>query len=1405
MTGGASGNAASALIARNEIDTRLIYWLEHGTSKYFHLVGPPGSGKTSWLQGLIEKREVRSGSGTLLAVIAAEHFCQWNNAGTSSAIGFLQRVSQQLAALDSTYRTTLLREAGRSRNISINQIQIVKDSHAARIRGPEIGTISINAEKPADVIESLFRIPIQEALASEGCTWLLLVDAPDEPAVKDVADLLVSLGTLPPRFRIVVATRPNAEIERELKSLDAELCSLSTIEGTAESVVRYIQSEVIASGWQAQATLTPALGIDELVRSLSVRSGGNFLVARCALQAIRVGSRPITERMIEELPDNLSGYYRLFLGRLNRETKRRWQDDGARILGTLAIAREPLTESDLASLGAISRGTVRNLVSQIRPFLEAVGDRQWRLYHATFAEFLLDEAKADEFWCPAEEQHARIVQWIMGKQDATPDWEDTPEYGIRHIVHHIIGAKGASTVAQLDYIVSPAYLRRRFRSGSTLFDLSSDFRRALVAVSDCAATYETLFFASLLTYWQDRIAAEANPSSTILLAALGRVDEAVAIARKQDDAAHTHAHDSIRLQSEFATGLIRLGEIDAAIDFARGLEGAARTTVCWSAFNALALEDPERALSLRSLDPFGGKLELSGDAFKAIASVPQGLQAALDASPSDEDHIKISEGWAKHDLDHAIKFIHKTEIRRWWLSGERFVFTSKNRVANVLSAFLDFHTSSADVVWQRAEQLLGARWPMPYGALLASKFTALAPERGLAAFERLGLDPDGLSHLLARAWLSAMGGSVLFEKFSADIILEKQADTDDGRWLHRLREQAGLGDALHLLALIEPHQIARHGPSFQLLTHFGERLLAVLNDEKDRPESKARGALALGKLAAWLGDDVMVELLRLGKRNWRNELWQHECGKGFSASLARRSVHDYISAQDGPSSCAWWEGGVQIASEIIAKANPLDMLALIDSVDVRNLNSRAKLIGIAAIEMRRSGIGSLAALTPRLGRYVDGATFSDYVRITRSIAYPTECPVNLSDAAAAKRAVDAAIADPNQSAKDAIDRVEALSDVVGTPFEGEIIWSKDLRRKLSVALETADPVAALRLIIPTANTEVFKDYGARFLRKDPMMNDWRKLAHWLLSAVSSPARSWNNSNWQSCLLTGFALALPIDSRRHFIAEATVEGSSLHAEVSARLDGYECPADVLRDFITIRQDDTPYHYPSFLDAVKALAEAGDPVLFERLKEVFAERQPNHVVVATIGSSWPRERWEDCLSACRVWIEQHSDWHREHLFLHLIEGLIPRAAQINLNGILTAIDRLGDEYSGAINKAYILRKIIGKISEQERPSERDWPDLIETVRRIDEPVALRYALLDMLAATRRLDTDKRARPTNQTIAALALGSREMFIDNVEAVCRTAVGADAHVTSRLAGIGDRVKTLLEADASADPARAG
>jgi hypothetical protein len=1382
---------APGVVDRPDIDAQLISWLLGESGQYFHLLGPPGSGKTSWIRRLVQRGAIGNSSVVPMAVVAAHHFCRWDDAASSSAVGFLQRISQQLAQLDPVYETALRERAEKSRNISATLVQHVRDSPNAHIEGPRIESIVIQSERPADVIDDLLKAPLSEALAGPGPLWLLVVDAPDEPDPPDIARLLLTLGELPTRLRIIVATRPNKEMERGLTMLGACSCSLSELPGTVNSIAHYLRSE--ATGYGLERRLSSELDFEGLMQGLIARAGTNFLVARCALQALSGSGGLIDIGMVRGLPADLSGYFRLFLGRLDLDTRGRWQTEAGPILGALAVAQAPLPEADLVSLCRLSAGVARSYVTRLRPFLEAADENCWRLFHATLAEFLLDEKDAEEFWCPAKEQHDRFVHWVVGSPGLLCDWKTVSDYGVKHILHHIAEADGTDAVLQIDAVVSEDYVKRRANSGATAFDLSSDFRRSLIAVSKRGCVKETLFMALLVVYWQDRIASDANPSSTILLAAQGHTEKAVDLALRQNEVAHESAYETIRLQAEFASHLVRLGEIDAAFDFSRRLGGNAQIRTYQAAFNALVLENPEKALVIRSGNARNEPLELESDAFRALAAHPPGLELAISAAGSDESLVRVAEGCSKHDLDKALELVVDVDIHSWWLGGERDRFARYEAFANVLAAFLSYNPDRVEEAWERASLLLESTWPTDYGLVLAGRFAEASTDLGRLAIERLQAKNGSLAHGLAVVWLGSMGGAELFKALVGNF--KRSFFVKSNKKLSHYGERAGLRDLIRQLALVEPSRIPRGSAPFNLMKVIAERVLLLLADEPDVPESKAGGARVLGKFAAWLDDDLMTRLFQHGTERWINEGWQHECGEGFAASLARRGVSSYIVGRNLFSGYPSWHGAMMVAADIICCNDPRDVVALIDSVEIRHFKTRASLIGKGAIAMKRAGVGSLATLASRLSPYVAGAQFEDLVEVLRSVETPRAEPMD--QLILTKKAVDAAIQSGDLAAmRNVIRSVETLSDILGVPFEGETIWAKNLRRSLAGALARDDPVSSLRLLVPIASVDDFRAFATEFLVKRPHLRDPKLFGTWVLRTLQPSEPSWESTYWIGPFATGLALALPGDTRSDFLAAISGKGSSNYAQVVSNLSALDDPIGTLNRASSNTEPVDDCLEWAIPNAVAALAERGDKTVFARLDGLSERYIRNEPIMISIGEHWPTESWESCLSAYNSWQNTNSRQRRTFSRFSLswiLDELLPRVAVTDPRRAFDAVDQVKSDYPDVVDEARLLRRMIGRVAGSSSPNASYWPALLSAASKIADASPQGYALLDMLSATRRLPATEARQPACRTIAALALGPREFILNNVEAVVRTAAAIDHGVRKDLIGFVGRLRSLL------------
>jgi hypothetical protein len=152
--------------------------------------------------------------------------------------------------------------------------------------------------------------------------------------------------------------------------------------------------------------------------------------------------------------------------------------------------------------------------------------------------------------------------------------------------------------------------------------------------------------------------------------------------------------------------------------------------------------------------------------------------------------------------------------------------------------------------------------------------------------------------------------------------------------------------------------------------------------------------------------------------------------------------------------------------------------------------------------------------------------------------------------------------------------------------------------------------------------------------------------------------------------------------------------------------------------------------------------------------------------------------------------------EFLLIWLLEELLPRVAVSDPRRAFDAVDCIKQTHPGAVYEARLLQAMICNVAGQKSPTANHWPMLLAAADRIAEPLPRGNALTAMLSAAKRLPVDQRRRPTCLTIAALALGPRELVLNNVEAVVRTAVAADPGVRSKLIGLADRMRALLAVD---------
>ncbi|HBY95289.1 MAG TPA: hypothetical protein DEP84_15275, partial [Chloroflexi bacterium] len=422
--------------------------------RFFILAGEPGSGKTA-----IAARLSQFSAGTVLPpdrlpalgpkFLSAIHFCRAQDRRLTDPRVFAESVSLQLARRHRDYALVLIAR-NRAPEIHFNVEQHAEQVGAGgQVIAFDIKRLDIGGQSPDDIFGRAVREPL-EALFRQGFNGqvMILVDSLDEGLIYEgkvgIVPLLAQTATLPPDVRFILTTRPVREVLDRFPPSDVTGCSLSTGAGLAESLTDVKRHVLQALGTQPQlaAKLAEGLSPDDLARAVRAKSEGNFLYVRTLLKNLETEPGAISGETLAAFPAGLDETYRQFLARLVANDMGAWNERYAAVFGPLLVAKEALTEAHVAAFVGKPRGQVRPVLNELRQFLDfdhslPASQRTYTIYHRSFSDFLLDDDRADQFWCDAQEQHQQIIDVYRGQSWETVRWEQCDEYGLRHLVSHI--------------------------------------------------------------------------------------------------------------------------------------------------------------------------------------------------------------------------------------------------------------------------------------------------------------------------------------------------------------------------------------------------------------------------------------------------------------------------------------------------------------------------------------------------------------------------------------------------------------------------------------------------------------------------------------------------------------------------------------------------------------------------------------------------------------------------------------------------------------------------------------------------------------------------------------------------------------------------------------------------------
>jgi WD40 repeat protein len=396
---------------RDWLFDQIAEWQAAGHARAMLIRADFGVGKSALMAELVHRNPGGS--------IAGWHFCQHDTQETLQPGAFVRSMAAQFAATVPGYK------------------QLVDADPALQERLDRALT------DPGSALEGAVLAPLTR-LPPPSEPRLLVVDALDEALELDaaaprtagtiIALLAAKAGRFPPWLRVLATSRPNPQVLTPLNAfgtteIDAESA------GNQNDLRRYIL------GRCAREPLAGVLrgeghSAEPLAELLVQRSLGKFLYAVRAMRDLENDRIGVAE--LVALPPGMDSFY---LEAFDRRFARAGRDyeSARRVLGVLAVAREPLPAATVATVLGTSEADVKAVHKVLPDFLR---QRAGKLTfdHFSMAEWLTRDnddgfARAGDYAVDAVASQAAMRAWAL--QQVEQGVAHRSGYLLRHLPAHL--------------------------------------------------------------------------------------------------------------------------------------------------------------------------------------------------------------------------------------------------------------------------------------------------------------------------------------------------------------------------------------------------------------------------------------------------------------------------------------------------------------------------------------------------------------------------------------------------------------------------------------------------------------------------------------------------------------------------------------------------------------------------------------------------------------------------------------------------------------------------------------------------------------------------------------------------------------------------------------------------------
>jgi WD40 repeat protein len=438
---------AASFTGRGWVFERLRTFLG-GQGGLLLLLGDPGTGKTALAAQL-----ARAAAGRLTPAgrsdealpalpVDAAYFCR---AGKVDLRDVAQRLSDQLAEASPQFADIQRASLAPAIQIGEVHISIGKVAPGASVAGVRV---DLGQLEPESAFLRGVTMPLKRLRESGDRTpVVLLVDALDESLTSPAADALPRLLGAVEQVHLVITSRDDPRAVGGLRDRAQVIDLVDDAPSGSDDVLAYLYQRLGPHG-------SPNV-IRVLARRIAGQAAGNFLYAYYVINALiktdRLGD--LDEHAAHRVPlpeGGLPGIYREFLRRELGRDDHAWVERFRPVLAALAVAQDQgLDTEQLVRVATrlrerpMSRTAVRDVTGAARQFLDGVHpDGPFRMYHQSFAGFLVDAEHNPDFLIDPVETHAAIVAAY-----ASTDPLDWDRYARRNLAVH------AASAGQLDSLL----------------------------------------------------------------------------------------------------------------------------------------------------------------------------------------------------------------------------------------------------------------------------------------------------------------------------------------------------------------------------------------------------------------------------------------------------------------------------------------------------------------------------------------------------------------------------------------------------------------------------------------------------------------------------------------------------------------------------------------------------------------------------------------------------------------------------------------------------------------------------------------------------------------------------------------------------------------------------------------